>query len=35
MAEVVQIAVSAAEYSLKHGVEKAMSLYNSRSAAEA
>jgi peptidyl-tRNA hydrolase, PTH1 family len=34
MAEVVQIAVSAIEYSLKQGVEKSMSLYNSRSAAE-
>ena len=29
--EVLQIAVSAVEYSLKQGVEKAMSLYNNRS----
>ncbi len=30
MAEVLQLVVEAVEYSLKHGVEKAMSLYNSR-----
>lgn len=30
MSEVLQLAVDAVEYSLKHGVEKSMSLYNSR-----
>jgi PTH1 family peptidyl-tRNA hydrolase len=30
MAEVLQLVVDAVEYSLKQGVEKAMSLYNSR-----
>ena len=35
IAEVVQIAVSAVECSLKQGVEKAMSLYNNRSAPDA
>lgn len=30
ISEVMQIVVDAVEYSLKHGVEKAMSLYNSR-----
>ena len=30
MSEVLELAVDAVQYSLKHGVEKAMSLYNSR-----
>lgn len=30
MTEVVQLAADAVEYSLKHGIEKAMSLFNSR-----
>ncbi len=34
MAEVMHLVVGAIEYSLKHGVEKAMSLYNSRNVAE-
>ncbi|WP_421656810.1 aminoacyl-tRNA hydrolase [Leptothermofonsia sp. ETS-13] len=34
IAEVLQLVVEAVEYSLKHGVEKAMSLYNSRNLAQ-
>lgn len=34
MAEVLHLVVGAVEYSLKYGVEKAMSLYNNRNAAE-
>ena len=34
MAEVVQIAADSVEYSLRQGIEKAMSLYNSRNIAE-
>jgi PTH1 family peptidyl-tRNA hydrolase len=34
MAEVLQLVVGAVEYSLKHGIEKAMSLYNNRNVAE-
>jgi PTH1 family peptidyl-tRNA hydrolase len=35
MTEVLQLVVGAVEYSLKHGVEKAMSLYNSHNVVEA
>jgi len=34
MTEVVQLAADSVEYSLKHGVEKAMSLFNNRAIAE-
>ncbi len=34
MADVVQLAADSVEYSLKHGVEKAMSLFNNRTAGE-